>query len=121
MLFQNIVFNIFIAFLYFLCFVLSCLVICLFVFVQCIMKAVREGLHGANELYWAVNTEATRVMRPHRTCINSLLQGKCKDQINVTQNHTYQQVELNQSVPGEIEGMLKILQKALHEVNCRNL
>ena len=73
LLFQNIVFNIVIAFLYFLCFVLSCLVICLFVFVQCIMKAVREGLHGANELYWAVNTEATRVMRPHRTCINSLL------------------------------------------------
>lgn len=44
------------------------------------------------------------------------LQGKCLDQVNVTHNHSYQQVELNAGVPGEIESMLGKLHKALHEV-----
>nr|XP_058943375.1 ectopic P granules protein 5 homolog [Pocillopora verrucosa] len=42
-------------------------------------------------------------------------QGKCLDQVNVTHNHSYQQVELNAGVPGEIESMLGKLHKALHE------
>ena len=37
----------------------------------------------------------------------------------MTHNHTYQQVELNPGVPGEIENMLDKLHKALHEVCCR--
>ena len=46
-----------------------------------------------------------------------LLQGICKDKVSVSYEHKYQQVELNRSVPGEIDGMLKTLRKALHEVN----
>lgn len=42
-------------------------------------------------------------------------QGKCLDQVNVSHNHAYQQVELNQVVPKEIETLLEKLQKALHE------
>ncbi|KAJ7394036.1 hypothetical protein OS493_003709 [Desmophyllum pertusum] len=42
-------------------------------------------------------------------------QGKCLDQVNVTHNHTYQQVELNPGAPKEIENMLEKLHKALHE------
>jgi len=39
----------------------------------------------------------------------------------VTHNHSYQQVELNPGGPGEIEGMLEKLHKALHEVHCKFL
>ena len=49
------------------------------------------------------------------------LQGKCLDQVNVSHNHAYQQVELNQVVPKEIETLLEKLQKALHEVHTNNL
>ncbi|CAH3172967.1 unnamed protein product, partial [Porites evermanni] len=42
-------------------------------------------------------------------------QGKCLDQVNVTHNHTYQQVEMNQSIPKEIDNILDKLHKALHE------
>lgn len=44
-------------------------------------------------------------------------QGKCLDQVNVTHSHAYQQVEMNHSVPKEIDNMFEKLHKALHEVN----
>ena len=51
-----------------------------------------------------------------KVTIKCYFQGKCQDQVNVTHNHTYQQVEMNQSIPKEIDNILDKLHKALHEV-----
>ncbi|XP_048581759.1 ectopic P granules protein 5 homolog isoform X2 [Nematostella vectensis] len=80
----------------------------------------RNALSIALKEYEIVEKECD-VKKEHLWVIKELMvsaQGKCKDNVTVSHNQSYQQIECNPIVPGEIENFQKIIQKALHETLC---